>query len=400
MPLHEAWLNDIASSGDGERIYLLVRASGQLYTSGDAGERWQPAGTVQDKYMRRPTVAPHLAVASGPAHTIVVAGYHMLRSQDGGGTLELSGPSCGELKSALGRPCLSPEDTQTTYTTIAAAPGGRMYAGTSKGAVLQSGDSGASWSLLLSPDLSRGGITSLQLVGNLPSHAFLLVVSKSRVAKLSMRQREEVVLASSQSTAGGLELSSRPGFWGEPLARASHDAQTLVCATGHDAFASTSADGTFSNWTFSGWTAGLRSARNQTDSLRVPATMYLQSTPSGDFYAAGYSGVHRSVDRGTSWIKLDTLMPYITGILATRGASGMQVGVCTYAAGCFRAEVNTSSELQRFAIPDTIHDSKRHDAKSQATLSPSGEVQQRYPLLAYANDFATSGVVRCPTVPP
>lgn len=152
-------------------------------------------------------------------------------------------------------------------------------------------------------------------------------------------------------------------------------------------------------WRIIGKDEGFKAAILQSSAEGYPSiTSYAIAKNTQRVYCGSYTGVYRSDDEGASWTKLDTLMPYVTGLTVARGrvkGAKYTVGVCTYTAGCFQAQMgDVGGKLQILGeVKDEMTKRLHIPGKEDARAGGSSITMQRYLQMMYSPDFENDGIV-------
>ena len=135
------------------------------------------------------------------------------------------------------------------------------------------------------------------------------------------------------------KLAAKDGFTGEVLAAVLPSGGVLA-SSNYLLLRSGKDDETYSTV---GGDNGLHTAIMQSDAEGVPSFMrFAVAAKVHRVFVGGYTGVYRSDNGGQTWIKLDTIAPFITHLVVApgRGDADFSVAACTYTAGCFQGGVS------------------------------------------------------------
>lgn len=254
--------------GDSARIYAV--AGGALYRSQDASATWTRLGGVG---------AGLQVVVLDPASpsTLFTGGGRLLRSTDGGATLEDVTPA--------------PEAGQgIDIADLAVAPGGAVFAADGD-RLLRSLDGGATWTPVSSPAV--GGIEEVLADTNAPGTIYYATPG-----------------ALFKSTDDGATWSSQTPFSGTPILRialAPSAPGTLYASVAVNSDSDTAffrSDDGAASWRQVGKVAG------QT----LQQALLVDPGSVSALYAAGMGGIYKSLDGGVTWQATDQgLPPFFTG---------------------------------------------------------------------------------------
>ena len=402
---------------DSDVVYLLSLAAPQklngetgLWRSTDGGKHWTGLYDLVDELefydiMAMPEalggIAQRIAVSSEDASTVVLALDTLRVSTDGGKTFKeaLKVDDTSSASVSLRRSGSSPAEDSIMLTKffscVASVPGSKgMLAGTSTGDVHASADGGLTWKSIVHGGSNGKPITSLQAMPAAHGRVSVLVGSTSEVRKLDYDAKAPSLkdvnheLSNSDVIPDSMTADQAKGH---VVATAIGDA--ILVASDHTMFRTTDAG---KNWFLVGPNAGYwtdMATISQADDERAPMTLRMQ-VANGTLFAGTFNGIFTSTDEGTSWVKVDTINPYITAVYAPPGGN---VSACTYAIGCFTGSVadaehgNTAGA--RYEIQDVRTSAMRKASCDDMDCVGTGLVTTRYVILAYSPEYEKDGVV-------
>ena len=391
-------------------IFLLDAAEDgmALHRSDNNGASWwtvvsptlKEAAYIDAEYTNVPA-GTRLALAAGSEHgsgktTMVVAAKNLLRSVDSGKTFTAVH-----------------SEGLFDVTSVITASNGSMFASTLKGNVFST-DAGITWTP--AGELAINSISHLALDPSAKEGTTLLAVGTQGVLEMKFDANgakiERSKLLSHDEISGGVS-AKLPIYETSPLIAAT-PSSTFITIDDKQWHATRSngkymrqlqegegnkggAKVAWRNET-NGW--GLHTQTPLSRRTAFPSFSVLRacSEMNDKIFAAGFTGVYRSDDGGSSWLKLDTLLPLLSGVTVSDANEKGVVGIaaCAYAAGCYHGQVDMSGaepqlvgEIDRLYVPKT----KRLDKGGEIPFPQLGSHTARYVVTEYSPNFMNDGII-------
>lgn len=372
----------IPTASESRGVVFLLNTDGSLFKSTDVGRNWvempaldKPEVTAISHHHGE-TLATRIAISTTYEQDgiVLIAAKHLLRSDDGGQTFEaLDGtkaPAGGFWRSLL---CTN----------------NGMYATNSAGELHRSIDNGKKWSKIY----THGDVDITSMVtGSIYSGMSVVLASKSGVVNVTVSEdgsTKAVTLVTEK------KLAAKDGFIGEVLAAVLPSGGVLA-SSNYVLLRSGKDDETYSAV---GGDNGLHTAIMQSDAEGVPSFMrFAVAAKVHRVFIGGYTGVYRSDNGGQTWIKLDTIAPFITHLVVApgRGGADFSVAACTYTAGCFQGGVSVKdgkAKMTNAKGDDSLAGASMTRILMPAKPSRKTKITQRYLGMSYSPTFGADGIV-------
>ena len=337
---------------------MMLYGDGDICKSNNKGRSWESVFTAEQwasedaGVLKSGLIGKRIALSRDYAdnQVVIVPGKRLMRSSNGGKSFEPA--------HTLGN--------GGHFTAVFSSRTG-LFAGTSHGQVFHASAMGEVWTELtqLSDSVS---INSLEVIHLQAGGYHVTVGSKKAIYTITLKESSSGLEVQSKAQLTSA-FKSKSGIWGQVLAGSLKPGHVFYTS---DYTCKQTKDGG-KTWHEVGNNEGLHAMRPQTDVSKVPTYTQLQVLPqAGLVYLGTFTGLYVSVDGGSTWIKSDTVGPWIEAIAVSPTSRGHIVAACTYVSGCFHKETSLSElDMLEDAGAEFALDAEEVDAAADEVGSPS-----------------------------